>query len=217
MSRTAEEKIVCPYCQKELVIKTWSSVNVDLDPEEKEMIFSGKFFDFTCEHCQNIIHLFFSCLYHDMTHSFMIYLVGNEYEAEKAIQMFEDFSVLHSKDTIGYQVRVTTDPDEWREKAIIFDCGYDDRIIELIKLFYRVKVEEKFENLKTERVFFCPEKKQNGFVLEFHYDNGEPFTIDISDDVYQKVKVDYWNVIEQNNDNQFYVDTEWALNLLKQK
>ena len=124
---------------------------------------------------------------------------------------------MHSKDTSGYQVRVITDPDEWREKAIIFDCGYDDRIIELIKLFYRVKVEEKFENLKTERVFFCPEKKQNGFVLEFHCDNGEPFTIDISDDVYQKVKVDYWNVIEQNNDNQFYVDTEWALNLLKQK
>ena len=215
MSKKSVATIICPYCNKKLDINIWESVNVDLNPEEKEKIFGGHFFDFTCKHCRKIIHGLFSCLYHDMTHRFMIYLVGNEQEAKKTIEMYRDLSVSYDRYINEYQIRVTTDPNVWREKAVIFDRGYDDRIIEILKLLYLCQLEEQHPDLQIERMYFCSEKNNDGIILEFYCTENKNVTAEVSDEVYRLIENKYRSRIQQNMDNQFCVDTEWALGIMK--
>lgn len=215
MSKKTKVEVICPYCQKKMMIAKWDSINVDLNPEEKERIFNGKFFDFNCEYCNKVIHGFYSCLYHDMTHHLMMYLVGGEQEAKEAISMFNDICCLHGKIYEDYQVRITTDSDVWREKATIFDSGYDDRVIEIIKLLYAVEIEDKYDNIRIERTFFCPSKSGKEFVLEFHCQDNNAFTIDVSDELYETVEEKYMRKIQKGKSETFFVNGDWAWNIIR--
>lgn len=215
MSRKIMATFICPHCNNEVAIQIWESVNVDLNPEQKGKILNGKFFDFTCEHCRTTTKVLFSCLYHDMTHQFMIYLVGNQTEADKAVKMFYDLPINDDKTFADYQVRITTDDNVWREKAIIYDSGYDDRIVEIVKLFYLGNLKEQYPNLNVRRVFFSPEKTNNGFVLEFLCQDDNFFTAEIPNDFYRKVEKAYHSKIQQERIYQFNVDTDWAMKILK--
>ena len=58
-------------------VKVWDSINVNLDPEQKENIMSGKLFQFTCDECGFTTRVQYPCLYHDMDKNLMIYCIPN--------------------------------------------------------------------------------------------------------------------------------------------
>ena len=215
MSKKSKVQITCPYCQNNMMITKWDSINVDLNPEEKGRIINGKFFDFNCDYCNKVIHGFYSCLYHDMTHHFMMYLVGGNQEAKEAITMFNDICCLHEKIYEDYQVRITTESDVWREKATIFNSGYDDRVIEIIKFLYTVQIEDDYDDLKIERAYFCPSENVREFVLEFHCSDNNAFTIDVSNEIYESVNEKYMSKIRTSKIETFFVNSDWAWNIIK--
>lgn len=73
MSQLRKENITCPHCHQEGVLSFWSSVNVDLNPELREKIFSDELFMYHCPHCGEVTGIPAGFLYHDMKHQFMLF------------------------------------------------------------------------------------------------------------------------------------------------
>lgn len=73
MSQLRKETIECPHCHKEGEFDLWTSVNVDLDPELREKIFSDELFLYHCPHCGEVTGIPAGTLYHDMEHKFMLF------------------------------------------------------------------------------------------------------------------------------------------------
>lgn len=73
MSQVRKETIECPHCHQEGEYDLWTSVNVDLDPELREKIFSDELLMYHCPHCGKVTGIPAGTLYHDMTHGFMIF------------------------------------------------------------------------------------------------------------------------------------------------
>lgn len=73
MSQLRKENIECPHCHQEGEFDLWTSVNVDLNPELREKVFSNELFVYRCPHCGQVTGIPAGTLYHDMTHGFMIF------------------------------------------------------------------------------------------------------------------------------------------------
>ena len=54
MSVTRNETIKCPDCNCENKITYWQSVNVDTNPETRELVKNGKLFEVKCKKCKKI-------------------------------------------------------------------------------------------------------------------------------------------------------------------
>ncbi len=73
MSQLRKEIITCPHCHQEGEFSFWSSVNVSLNPELREKIFSEELFMYHCPHCGKVTGIPAGFLYHDMEHQFMLF------------------------------------------------------------------------------------------------------------------------------------------------
>ena len=65
MSSQHFEKITCPKCQKDSEFVMYDSVNVSLDPEDKEKIIDGSLFLFKCPECGAEVRIEYGVLYHE--------------------------------------------------------------------------------------------------------------------------------------------------------
>ena len=142
MSKRNSVKITCPKCKKESDFQIWESINIQLDPEMKEQVLNGEAFLFKCPDCGEEAYVNYSVLYHDMEKRIMIYLLPDVEEEIKAAAQFmsgmdeNNLGLDLSAITEGYSNRIVTSLRELQEKIYISDAGYDDRIIEIMKMLY---------------------------------------------------------------------------------
>ena len=94
MSSQHFEKITCPQCQKDSEFVMYDSVNVSLDPEDKEKIIDGSLFLFKCPECDAEVHVEYGVLYHDMDKQLMIQNCSNPESAANAPAINEPMKKL---------------------------------------------------------------------------------------------------------------------------
>jgi hypothetical protein len=136
MSKINRAKVTCPKCNKEVDVEIWDSVNVTLDPEAKERILAKEFFLHKCPFCGSGISLNYQCLFHDMDKKLMIFKTNATKEELDDIETpFDDLKG-------EYRQRVVRTIDEFYEKVIIFENGYDDVAVELYKQYIQPSIEE---------------------------------------------------------------------------
>ena len=135
MSMHHIEQIKCPKCGKDADFEIWNSINVDLNPEMREKVLDGTLYDFKCQHCGHENKIAYPILYNDMTHNFMIYYCDESgvKECEEALTniMNDELAKEITKDA---RYRIVTNYFQLAEKIKIFESGFDDRMIELLKL-----------------------------------------------------------------------------------
>lgn len=153
MSKERKEIVTCPKCNKESDYIIWESLNGDLDPEAKKELMDGTLFQFNCPHCGHQCNVDYGMLYHDMAHQVMVYYVSED-SVEKTQKMFSDIDGKIGIPMPGYRKRIVTNQNALREKAIIFENELDDRVIELIKIFYLANAQERFPDANVEAAFF---------------------------------------------------------------
>ena len=220
MSKCSIEKISCPVCGKSGEFKIWDNLNTDLDKEAQQQLLDGKLFLFECEKCGNSTHVFYPCLYNDVENKVMIHLV-EEKEVSSTVQTLklteqrmkeinlENLSFKLPGMDLSYRKRIVTNEDSLREKAIIFNHGLDDRVIEIIKLLYYIKACEDHPNLHINDVYFFIENNQ--YKLQFIGD--KMFSAIIQDGLYNDVQRIY--IKEPKSETDFIIDMLWANNILK--
>jgi len=205
MSKHRKESIVCPGCGKKQDIIIWESLNAELSPEAKQKLLDGDFFVFNCE-CGYSAGIDTALLYHDMTHQVMVYYV-NEDSKNHAKETFEETKKFGMLD---YRYRIVTSKDELREKALIFDKGLDDRIIELIKVFYFLQIEENNPDIDIEGLLFYT----SGEELRLYIMGTKNMSAVINMELYKKIEENYSEELTEDAD--YFINAAWAMNFFQQ-
>ena len=206
--------IECPNCGKQFDIVYWKSLNADIDPNAKEALLAGNFFSSTCPKCQTDHLLVYPMLYHDMTNKAMIQFITDENHIKNFTSPTNDIllqmqtSMMHK----GYKIRVVKNHNDLVEKAMIFNCGLDDRVIEYLKLLYQTAIFQKNLNLTSIDARFCYDDSSFKFVV---FSNDEFIcTINIDMEMYAEIAKDIHNEISEKSKDCFFINQEWARSLL---
>lgn len=219
MSSYYVERITCPQCEYEAEFLVWNSINTTLDPDMKQKVRSGELFRFTCPECGYEVEVDYATLYHQMEDRVMIYYV-REGRNDAANMMKEAFSGVKSESfrceeflSRDYRKRVVETKNEFWEKLMILDEGLDDRIIELMKLFMTMELEENGPHINIDEFLF--EKTEEGtrrFVIRFC--DGKWGYIDYLQDLYDDCEERFREILDVSEES-LIIDFNWAVNVIK--
>ena len=205
-----QETITCPECGHTQDFIIWQTLNGDLDPEAKQQLLDGTLFRFECNKCGHKSNVDYGILYHDMMHQAMIYYV-DENSVEQAIESMYGAEDKMGIEMPGYRKRVVTDQNALREKAIIFEHELDDRVIEIIKLFYLANASKQFPEAKIKEVYFLV--TDGKYILEFIGDR--PLSAEVSTSMYDSIKTDFAERLESAGNKEPVINISWASAFLK--
>jgi len=197
-------KAVCPECGKENEVELWCSINPEEQPELKKKLLDGSLFTFTCTHCGHKSLLGYDLIYHDAGKRVIIDELATG-SLEEHVKLLDELRYKQlGEETEGYRFRIFDSPNRMREKAMIFDNGLDDRIIEIIKLYYFTGV--KLQHPDITAVYFAA--RDGRYLLEFTSPSA-PLMAEIHRESYDAVERDSRDAIEAMGDS-YVVDAGWA-------
>lgn len=218
MSKTNFSTTKCPNCNKNLSIKTWESLNAQLNPEENKKFLNGEFFNFKCT-CGHIFNVDYPMLYHNMQKKIMIHYVYLDKVAEAAayireMQKYGPFGNKYSSvGNFNYDFRIVTAQNELREKAIIFSNDLDDRIVEIIKLLAFLQLKEDYPDIEVDEILFYVDSETKEMSVEFL--GSENFSMIIEKDAYDDVFSTYSETIDNLCKDDIIINGPWALEFMK--
>lgn len=147
MSKVHKQTIICPCCKKEYEVEVWDSINAQLNPKMKQTILDGSLYKTICPCCNTEINCIYDFLYHDMGKNYMISIKQDYSEVQKEFQKLDN-----------YRFRIAENMNELVEKIKIFDHGFNDIIMETVKVMIKeiTKMTDNFlfwNNNETELEF----------------------------------------------------------------
>lgn len=210
MSMERKETVTCPECGNVQDFIVWQTLNGDLDPEAKQQLLDGTLFSFECSKCGYKSNVDYSTLYHDMTNKAMVYYVDEE-SVKQTIETMVDAENKMGFAMPGYRKRIVTDQNALREKAIIFEHGLDDRVIEIIKLIYLANASKQFPEADIKEVYFLVSDGE--YILEFV--GNSPLSAEIPTGMYDSIKTDFAERLETAGNEEPIINIGWASEFLK--
>ena len=213
MSKTSEAKITCPKCGKESSFTVWESVNRMLDPDAAEAVIDGSLFDFQCPNCGYKTRFYYPMLYHDMENGVMVFFVekGNLEEGVKHITQFKEMPMPGKHLLKSVRYRVVDDINDLREKAVIFKSQLDDRVIEIMKLFYfSIYKPRETKGHEIVKAFFADIDGRK--VIQFYSKNAYEGETEFNMNIYGKLEAALNQGEPTPEDSKDYiVNLEWAM------
>jgi hypothetical protein len=211
----AEEQMIvieCPKCGLKTEFVVFDVLNSQVDYFEKQQLLNDTLFECKCEKCNFSSSLLYELVYHDVENNVMVYLVDAEHidgvytGLALADRAYEKAGIPRRRN------RIVTCPHRFREKAIIFDEGLDDRIIEIMKIYCLDEITENMENINVDEaeVFFCVVDGTPRFEI---YCGERTIFADIPDGLYDHIKLQFSELLADDPD--IIVDDEWALGVLE--
>jgi len=100
MSRLIEIDLECPSCGFGIEWPVYTSANVTLDPELRDMIFSDELNRFICSECGDVSIAGVSLMYHDMLRKFAVWFCPQGPIPEEYVKKLEDLA--HRKEHMTY-------------------------------------------------------------------------------------------------------------------
>lgn len=148
--------VVCPNCGRSFKVRQYTSINPYTMQKQMRSIFNRFLFQEKCPYCHQF-HAYpysFSCRL-SRTGITLFYAV-NQKDKEALLKEHEGES----------DVRITDDLDDFEEKYLISDHGYDDRIIEIQKYFLlKAMQRENPEITKARYDFILSSQQISGSVI----------------------------------------------------
>ena len=143
MTDVIQQNIRCPRCNAESAFTVWQSLNVTLNPNEKQSLMSGELLRFTCPGCGAVTQFVYPLLYHDMERRLMLWMIPDNADGTQAAP---DTSVPAPGEVgggiePGYTARVVSSPNELLEKILVFEAGLDDLALEMFKIVINLQLE----------------------------------------------------------------------------
>lgn len=138
------KKINCPHCNEENEVILWEKVNVDMNPDLKEKLFTETINNMKCKNCNYVSRIDIPLYYNDTKRKFFIYLVPDfpiDKKEEDTLLTNLKAETLNILDS-GYdnRKRVVFEYYNLLEKVLIYDADLDDRVIEGCKILARTQL-----------------------------------------------------------------------------
>ena len=212
--------VECPFCGKTFDYSLYPEIVIPRDRKLKKKVLNKSLFFPRCPHCKEEIKLKAVCMYRD--DSKREWFVLTDSKDKKVSEMLKTgnikFDEVFSEDNIVdlvkgfYTRRVVFDVDSFREKILLSDCNYDDRIIELMKLSLSTILEEDIGQ-PVYRIFL-EETSGNQLVFTAIMGSFAPFeyvNIKTIPSVYFDYKDKYLGKLgDPNMDEYILTDQQWA-------
>ena len=219
--------IECPECKAKNNILCWQNINSVTTPSAKEQLLSGELFSVKCSNCGKTINFNYPMLYHDPIHRCIVDYtspLGNtgdnpEDNTENRMQQIRYLQAMSDtyKDQLdSYKIRLVSNQNELREKAIIFENNLDDRVIEIIKLIYLLQLSKDKPDIKIKATYYLRGEKGN-HALQFLSEDGRTFSAEIDNGLYDDINNDYGSEFDGFPGNQFVIDAQWATRFLHEQ
>ena len=165
MSINIKQSVKCPSCEQMSDVVVWSSITVKDSPDLKGDLLAGKINMFNCPSCGASGLMPHPMLYNDEEKRLLISFSPTN-DAVLAEQLYEKVRTSSRESgelqkLEGWNLRFVTDYNELLEKVLIFDNGFDDKTIEVIKLMVLSQDVDKSEQRK------CFFGKADGDNIEF--------------------------------------------------
>lgn len=123
MSTEITKDIICPQCGEAQKYRIYTSINAQDNPELKQLIMKEELFDWRCQRCNYFADMAYPFVYTDPYKQLMICFTP----------MGTADNVEPPKSLSGYIKRSVKNMAELKEKILLFDTGYDDVAMELVK------------------------------------------------------------------------------------
>lgn len=204
------EKIVCPKCGKEYRMSIWHRLNTQAHPVCKNKIINDTFFRKKCPHCSADIYIYNDIVIEDIERDALFFYSHNP-QLVSAMEYSVNQHKLKPQFEQFHTIRVVDSPDVLREKMRIFDCGKDDRIIELIKLSFLNELNEKGMIKQTKDVLCWVEDNGDMVIDFFGQQNGQLRAEAI---LYDMVYDKYIKSLKSFSDKTAIVNIDWAIEFL---
>lgn len=216
MSEKHEELLNCQKCGAAGKFTVWDSVDGS-NEYLKERLLSGELFTFTCPKCGHAVQVSYFMLYYDMKKHLLLNLLGGMQDGgSPAAAFFAEHSAELGQ--LNYIQRLVTEQNALREKAMLFEYGLDDRIVELIKVMYLQKIAEEHPEIKVEGAYYFRGGQGENCLL-FQGGGRTLATISIDqNDLYRQVCAAYAPQLPAlAEDKTQVIDGSWAVNFLNRQ
>ena len=162
MSTEISKEVICPGCGARVAARMWTGINAEVNPNLRAQVLDETLFDWKCPQCGHEATLAYPCLYHDKGRRFMVYVLPQEPDEQKAAGIAAQFPQLR-----GVRKRVTGSLASLKEKILLFEDGLDDRAVEFVKLLVSLVLERSSGKRVTQGlyVFSDEERERIGFLF----------------------------------------------------
>ena len=130
------------------------------------------------------------------------------------MEMYDDIQRKFDSELDVYRIRIVLRQRELIEKARIFDAGYDDRVIEIMKVMLYVMVNNEKNEFYIKDILF--ENTETGFRLIATSEDREYASVDFTDEMYHDVAEKFGDRIESKKPEFFIYDIKWAWSVIQQ-
>ena len=217
MAMKNKVSVQCPKCGKSFDVEQWTAINGDKNPQQKLKLLNETLFKSTCQKCGQENTVGYPLLYSDPKEKYMIWLVFDNDEVQHVTDYFKssknEINECGDDIDIGCRQRIVRDSHRLREKIMIFDSGYDDKIIEIAKLAYSQTAQRQLNNDRIAAAFFSNAEGEHR--IEMYTENGNTFVSKLSRDIYRQLEDKYGGKASYAEDRVYVIDDVWALNLLR--
>ena len=207
MVETKEEiGICCPFCGRVQKITRWHLVNLDNEPLAKLRAMKGTLFTVPCEACGEPMQFVYPCIFLGETYRALLYLCSERTEPD-----LQTLSALPPEQ--GYKLRLVHTPEEVAEKLQIYDCGFEDTVIELVKVFYFMQFHQNFPTETVEKVLFQQNPKP---CIRMMCQSGKSYEMPLDPSYYKKIQTQYQERIwKRTGQDMQRIDAAWASGVLE--
>lgn len=143
MSTEIKKDIVCPSCGQTQKLDMYTSVNAAENPELRRDILRESIFDWECRHCGYTAQMAYPMIYNDVKNGFILCL-----RPSGAVSKAESFPAIRA-----LTKRSVKNPQELKEKILIFEAGLDDTAVELVKNAIVTVIRKSYEG--NVHAYFC--------------------------------------------------------------
>ena len=206
----AEKRFECPNCAAPGVVEIDSIVRVSTNPEVRDRVLCGAYFEWTCPECGKQFLIDDVFLYCDDIRRFMIYYVPGYKEAALPVP-----TLIRTEDGFDYEnstLRVTSQYLDLAEKIRIFEAGLDDRLVEAVKLYCDVNIAQS--GAPADDILF-EEIDEDGTLFFSVYREGECTGLPVLAEGYLRVQLDLAPLFDPPPRDAFImVDQHWLTDTL---
>lgn len=115
--------IICPHCGEAQKYRIYAGISGIRTPRLKQMILEETLFDWKCSRCGYFANMAYPLMYNDPQAGYVVCL--DLVEGTNKVTATEQMQDM--------KLRMVKNPAELKEKILIFDSGYDDVAMELVK------------------------------------------------------------------------------------
>ena len=141
MSMIRGQQIECPECHTQFPFTVHDSINVGIDPQDKEKVLDMSIFQYHCPHCGKTDIVCYPLLYHDPVNGVWIQVYWREEDFGRRVGKQEQ-ELIKIMGQEHYRRREVLGYWELIEKIRVFDAGLDDFAIALMKTMNKLQQPE---------------------------------------------------------------------------